>query len=202
VKPILVAVAVTALGSVGAVVYVGHRLMEPTVVADPYEAGLHYDHAARDSSARLERSDAAARPSTPGPAGAGPYARGERDGATACDLATSPCTAAVDGATIALALSPRPVRSMRDLELAVDVRRDGSPLADRVVEVTLTMPGMYMGDGRVRLASLGGGRYLGRGVLVRCPSGRRTWKAEVTVASLEPATSTPLTAAFTFDVAD
>ena len=58
---------------------------------------------------------------------------------------------------------------------------------------------MYMGENRVRLAALGGGRYQGRGVLVRCPSGRRGWVAEVEVPS---AGGPPLRATFTFEASE
>lgn len=48
------------------------------------------------------------------------------------------------------------------------------------VSLALTMPGMYMGNNRAPLKGLGGGRYAGQATLVRCPSGRRGWVAEVT----------------------
>ena len=43
------------------------------------------------------------------------------------------------------------------------------------------MPGMKMGPNRVELKNTGNGAYEGRGVIVRCPSGRRTWFAHVTI---------------------
>ncbi len=176
-------VALAALGAVTGAVWLGVRMKEPTVVADPYEAGLHYDEVRHQHDAH----DAAA---------IGSHA------APACDLAAGPCAHTVDGAVVTLEVAPRPLRTMRDLELTVDARRGALPIADRVVDVALTMPGMYMGENRVRLAPLGGGRYRGHGVLVRCPSGRHTWSAEVTVAPREPATAGPVRASFTFDVAE
>jgi hypothetical protein len=43
------------------------------------------------------------------------------------------------------------------------------------------MPGMKMGPNRIQLKSAGNDTYEGRGVIVKCPSGRRTWRATVTV---------------------
>jgi FixH len=180
VKVLIALVAVAALGAVTGAIWLGVRMKEPTVVADPYEAGLHYDDA-------HHQHDAAAVGSHAPPA---------------CDLAAGPCARAAAGAVVTLEIAPRPLRAMRDLELTVDARRGAVPVPDGVVEVALEMPGMYMGENRVRLAPIGGGRYRGRGVLVRCPSGRRTWSAEVTVAPREPATAAPIRASFTFDVAE
>jgi hypothetical protein len=59
---------------------------------------------------------------------------------------------------------------------------------------------MYMGENRLALASIGGGRFRGRGVIVRCPSGGRAWSAEARVET--PASGAPLRATFTFEVAN
>jgi hypothetical protein len=44
------------------------------------------------------------------------------------------------------------------------------------------MPGMEMGENRVRLRAAADVEWEGKAVLVRCPSGRRDWVAEVEVA--------------------
>jgi len=199
VKILIALVALAALGAVTGAIWLGVRMKEPTVVADPYEAGLHYDEARHQQSVHPERRLSGAEhqgPESKGAAAIGSHA------APACDLAAGPCARAVAGALVTLEIAPRPLRAMRDLELTVDARRGALPIPDGVVDVALTMPGMYMGENRVRLAPLGGGRYRGRGVLVRCPSGRHTWSAEVTVAPREPASAAPVRASFTFDVAE
>jgi nitrogen fixation protein FixH len=43
VKLVIAIVAVLALGAVGATIWVGTRTFERTVVADPYESGIHHD---------------------------------------------------------------------------------------------------------------------------------------------------------------
>lgn len=179
-KLVIAAVCLIGFGAVAGALWVGHHLAEPTVVADPYEAGLHYDdaHHQRDAAAVGARA------------------------APSCDLAQGPCARAVDGATVVLEISPRPIRAMTEVTFTVDARRGALPVSDQVVEVGLSMPGMYMGANRVRLAALGGGRYQGRGAIVRCPSGKRAWSAVVSFAAREPRTSAPIRAEFTFDVAE
>jgi hypothetical protein len=174
VKPVIALVAALGLGSVAATIWVGSRLFEEKVTPDPYQAGLEWDAAQRQ-------------------------ARGAD-----CDVSAGPCerVLAATGVRVTLEVEPRPVRSMKDLTFTVTARRGDLPLADTEAGLSLSMPGMYMGENRVRLAHVGGGVYRGQGVIVRCPSGRRTWSAEVTLRRREPATAAPLSATFTFDLED
>jgi hypothetical protein len=71
---------------------------------------------------------------------------------------------------------------MADLAVTATLRRDGAPLDPDAVSVSFAMRGMEMGENRVRLAPRGAGRFEGKAVLVRCPSGRRDWGATVSVA--------------------
>ncbi len=165
-KVVIPIVVALGLGSVVATILVGSRMAEQKVVADPYEAGLHWDA----DQAHAARPD--------------------------CAVSAGPCTKpAGGGATLTLEVSPRPVRAMTELAFAVSSSR---PLAG-AAELALTMPGMYMGDNRVRLAPGPDGRLAGKGVIERCPSGRRTWSAAVSARS---ATGEALAATFTFDVAE
>jgi nitrogen fixation protein FixH len=43
-KPLIIVAALTALGAVVATIAIGANLMEQTIVKDPYEHGLRYDH--------------------------------------------------------------------------------------------------------------------------------------------------------------
>jgi len=167
-------VIAVGLGSVAATLWVGSRLFEEKVTPDPYQAGLRWDEEQRKA--------------------AGPD----------CEISAGPCERLLEaaGARVTLEITPRPVRAMSDLTFKVGARRGAFPVSDWEADVSLAMPGMYMGENRVRLARLGGGFYQGRGVIVACPSGRRTWAAEVTLRRPEPATVAPLRATFTFDVAD
>jgi hypothetical protein len=100
--------------------------------------------------------------------------------ATACDPDAGPCTAPLSGGgEVVLALSPAPIRTMRDLAATVQLR--GVPGEGAVVRLSFAMPGMDMGPNVRALAPAGPGRFDGQAVLVRCPSGRKDWLAEVTV---------------------
>lgn len=167
-------VAAVGVASVAATLWVGSRLFEEKVTPDPYQAGLRWDQEQRK-------------------------ARGSD-----CDLSAGPCQRLLPGAEVRVTLevTPRPVRAMADLTFTVGAWREGLPLKEWEAEIALTMPGMYMGENRVRLAPIGPGAFQGRGVIVRCPSGRRTWSAEVILRPRQPATAAPLAATFTFDLAD
>lgn len=172
-KALIALVAALALGATAATIWIGSRMFEEKVTPDPYEAGLRYD----------EEQRKAARPD--------------------CAISAGPCTrpAGPEGTRLTLEIAPRPVRAMADIELTVGVDPASAAPDGSGARVDLSMPGMYMGESRVALAPAGGGRFGGRGVIVRCPSGRRTWSAEVRI---EPPAkgAVPLRATFTFDVAD
>jgi nitrogen fixation protein FixH len=106
-----------------------------------------------------------------------------------CDLQAGPCTRPLPGGgEVTLELGPRPLRAMTDLAVRVTVR--GAPAAPEV-SVWWSMRGMSMGENRSRLAPAGEGRFEGKGVLVRCPSGSRAWLADVELATpgAEPRTT-------------
>ncbi len=150
-KIVLAAVIAVGLLSVAATLVVGSRVREDTVVKDPYEAGLRWD---------AEHPHHAEAP---------------------CDLAAARCAAAAGPLRIALDLGPRPLRAMRELQVSAEVREGGVPVERAEVSVAFSMPGMVMGENRAALAPAGPGRFAGKAVLVRCPSGRGDWRAEVTV---------------------
>jgi hypothetical protein len=95
-----------------------------------------------------------------------------------CNIHMDPCTKVVQEGTITLNVDPKPVKAMKDLTFTVTIS-GAEPSADPYVD--LGMPGMQMGPNRIQLKRTGHGRYQGEGVIVRCPSGRRTWQATVTV---------------------
>jgi hypothetical protein len=178
VKLLLVLVMVVGLGAVAGAVYVGSRISEPTVVPDPYEAGLRHDQD------RHAHDRAAVGPRTP----------------PACDPSQAPCSRVAGGATVTLEVAPRPVRPMTDLLFTVSITPPGAagPGAGRIA---LDMPGMVMGENGVVLREAGEGRWTGTGVLVRCPSGRRTWRASLELPSRAPGESR-ITSSFVFEVSD
>ncbi|MHB8845229.1 MAG: FixH family protein [Nitrospirota bacterium] len=114
-----------------------------------------------------------------------------------CDIQSGPCVRIAGARTeITLDITPRPVKAMAELLFTVTVRKDGKPVSGADVTLDLTMPGMVMGENKPRLSPAGGGRYAGKGVVVRCPSGIKIWKAQVTIHAKQGAE----TASFIFEV--
>ena len=98
-----------------------------------------------------------------------------------CDVHAGPCKAHMSETRVSLDIEPKPVKAMHDLTFTVTfagVKPVAAPYID------LGMPGMNMGRNRVILKPAGELIYRGEGVIVRCPSGRRTWKAKVTVPEM------------------
>ena len=112
-----------------------------------------------------------------------------------CDIHRGPCTRPLNGGSVTLDITPKPVRAMTDLTfrltLAGPARSDVTQ-ADRPF-IDLDMPDMFMGYNRIHLTRERPGVYTGTGVIVRCPSGIPTWKAVVTVPGAGEVT-------FVFDV--
>jgi nitrogen fixation protein FixH len=113
-----------------------------------------------------------------------------------CDLAAAPCQARAGRLAVTLDLG-RVLATMKELPVTVAVTRGGAPLEGASVEVSFAMKEMNMGENRIQLAAAGPGRHAGKGVLVRCHSGRRDWIATVTV---RPAGGASESAAFPFTV--
>jgi hypothetical protein len=95
-----------------------------------------------------------------------------------CAIESGPCTKSLGDGTLTLDITPKPVKAMHDLTFTVALS-GLTPTIDPFID--LGMPGMVMGPNRVPLGRAGDGTYQGTGVIVRCPSGRRTWKATVTI---------------------
>ena len=106
-----------------------------------------------------------------------------------CVIDQGPCVCHQDGTMVTLDISPRPVRAMRELRFSVLATRGGTTVRQAEVEADLTMPGMVMGENRVRLKPLADGSYRGTGIIVRCPSGRTVWKASISIKERERVTT-------------
>ena len=106
-----------------------------------------------------------------------------------CFINVGPCVRFVEGLTVTLDISPRPVRAMQDLAFSVQLKHGSQVVRDGEVAVDLTMEGMKMGENRVRLRRGEDGTYRGRGVIVRCPSGQTLWKASVIIDQTERVTN-------------
>lgn len=102
---------------------------------------------------------------------------------TQCNIQAGPCSREIAGGlTVAFDILPKPVSAMSDITFSVALTRQGTPATDVFsVMLDLSMPGMYMGKNQPTMKKAGAGRYEGKGVIIRCPSGKKTWQAQVTV---------------------
>ncbi len=98
-----------------------------------------------------------------------------------CNIHQGPCTITSGNRTVTLNIEPKPVSAMKELTFSMTV----SPcdkLPDTLL-LDLSMPGMMMGKNQVTLVKKSGCRYEGKGIIVRCMSGRTLW--QVTILSDE-----------------
>lgn len=107
-----------------------------------------------------------------------------------CNIQNGSCTQSLESGAVALDILPKPVKAMADLTFRVTLE-NLTPISDPFID--LDMPGMKMGPNRVRLKKTPEGAYTGPGVIVRCPSGRTLWQADITLPGVGKA-------AFTFHV--
>lgn len=94
------------------------------------------------------------------------------------NIHAEPVTAYAGGRAVILDISPKPVSAMKELVFTVEFPGYDGP---GVPFLDLDMPGMRMPPNRVILSREAGGRFRGKGVIVRCRSGKRTWTATVTL---------------------
>ncbi len=95
-----------------------------------------------------------------------------------CQAHDGKCSLTLGAQTVTLEITPRPVTAMQDSNFRVTL--SGNP-PEQSPYIDLGMPAMKMGPNRVMLKPDGNGAYTGKGVIVRCKSGRRTWFANVFV---------------------
>lgn len=125
-----------------------------------------------------------------------------REAAIDCAIDNGPCTTvlASEGLSVTFDITPKPVAAMKTLAFRIGISRGAAPVTDGEVTVDLSMPGMAMPPNRVTAVHQGGGRYEGRGVIVRCPSGKAAWRAEVRIRRPAWGDGQPQQASFTFGV--
>ena len=100
------------------------------------------------------------------------------DSAINCKAHNGKCSLPIGNETVTLEITPRPVTAMQDSIFTVTltgIAPEQAPFID------LGMPAMKMGPNRVQLKSTGDGSFSGKGIIVRCKSGRRIWFANVVV---------------------
>jgi len=107
-----------------------------------------------------------------------------------CEIDRGRCSRTVGEKTVIFAIDPTPVRAMEELTFLVTLLPAPSSLDTRKhqeaegITLDLGMPGMYMGKNRVILKRTAEGKYAGRGVIPRCPSGRSLWRGTLEIPDL------------------
>ncbi|MDI6801830.1 MAG: FixH family protein [Thermodesulfovibrionales bacterium] len=117
---------------------------------------------------------------------------------TDCAINAGACikTIGVDDIRAMFDVNPKPVKTMKELVFNINIKKGEVPVEDAMVSLNLTMPGMFMGINKPALTHKGKGRYEGKGVIPRCPSGLKIWKADVTIERGERVAS----GSYTFEV--
>ena len=87
------------------------------------------------------------------------------------------CTVTSGSHTVTLNIDPKPVSAMKELTFSVTVT-PCNKLPDTLL-LDLSMPGMAMGKNQVTLVKKSGCMYEGKGIIVRCMSGRTLWQATI-----------------------
>ena len=100
-----------------------------------------------------------------------------------CDPNKSACKQQLEDITVVLDINPKPVKAMQELVFQVTLEGN-NPRISSAPAIDLGMPGMDMGPNHVALKSIDNGKYRGKGIIVRCPSGRTIWQATVTVPDI------------------
>lgn len=100
-----------------------------------------------------------------------------------CDIHQTACIKRISTCTITFDVTPKPIKAMKDLLFRVSLSGN-VPVNVKAPYIDLGMPGMNMGPNRVVLKLSEPGVYEGKGIIVRCPSGRRIWQATVTVPNI------------------
>ena len=95
-----------------------------------------------------------------------------------CDIQKQACVQSLSDHEVRLNITPKPVKAMTDLAFYVKI---SGRVLDHPPYIDLGMPGMNMGPNRIRLEPVGQNSYAGKGVIVKCPSGRTIWRATVTI---------------------
>ena len=99
-----------------------------------------------------------------------------------CAIQDGPCGKKTrSGIEVLFDVTPRPAAAMRELEFSVFLRKNGRPVANAALLLDLSMPGMFMGNNQPRLSEGHAGRYRGQGIIPRCPTGSRIWRAFIAV---------------------
>lgn len=100
-----------------------------------------------------------------------------------CDINKGHCSKSlpVDNVTVNFDINPKPVKFMQELTFKITILQNSKPVTDANVTLDLNMPGMFMGKNKPTIKHVKDGVYEGKGVIPKCPSGRKVWRADITI---------------------
>lgn len=98
-----------------------------------------------------------------------------------CRIDDGACMLSVGDLSASFDVSPKPVTAMREVTFTVVLKDQGRAVTNAGISVDLAMPGMYMGTNRIPLSHQKDGIYEGKGIIIRCPSGKKSWQANVLI---------------------
>jgi hypothetical protein len=101
-----------------------------------------------------------------------------------CSFEQGPCHLSISDQDIRFDITPKPVQAMSELRFTITLP-EGLDLDDTGFYLDLDMPGMKMGNNQVHMKEISKGLYEGTGTIVRCPSGRKIWRATAIIPKLE-----------------
>jgi len=100
-----------------------------------------------------------------------------------CTIQNAPCVKMTgSGMEVTFDVTPRPVKTMQELEFIVTLKIQGKPVSEASILFDLSMPGMFMGNNQPKLTEATSGSYRGRGVIPRCTTGLKTWQALIAIS--------------------
>ncbi len=92
-----------------------------------------------------------------------------------CDLSRGVCVKELSHYKVVFYTEPAPPEALKETVFNLEIT---PPVEAERIVMELTMPGMYMGENTVELRKTGGGKYKGKGIIVKCPSGSTLWQAD------------------------
>lgn len=111
------------------------------------------------------------------------YGQMSKESIIDCNINTSVCIKEIpyDKVKVTFDISPKPLEFMKELIFKITLTKDEKPFSDAKIMMDLNMPGMFMGTNRPTIKHIGNGIYEGKGIIPRCPSGKKIWRADIKI---------------------
>lgn len=100
-----------------------------------------------------------------------------------CQINDGPCVKHIpdDKVQVVFDINPKPVKFMEELIYRVSLTQGSKHITDAKIRMELGMPGMFMGRNTPVIRHVKDGVYEGKGIVPRCPSGKKVWRALISI---------------------